>query len=1081
MSGFHLFLSNRLELLFEELAEVLSTAPAAVLTPEVILVQSRGMQRWLSLRLAERFGAWANDQGSFPFPNAFMRQCFRAVLPGLPDKSRFEPAPLTWSILACLPTLLARPEFAPVRAYLGAAPDPLKSYQFARRLADLFDQYTVYRPDLLRTWDRGLETADQAWQAHLWRELNAAADGPHKAAMLHDFLAAARSSPEAAAHLPHRVAVFGIPAMPPMHLAVLEALALHLDVNLFLLNPSREYWGDIISAREAAKRKKQLSFDDLLDTDLYLGSGHPLLASLGGLGRDFFRLLLDRVEFEEHLCFSDPQDDTLLHCLQSDILLLRHRPDGNAPVLNLDPGDNSVQVHSCHGPLREMEVLQDQLLALFERHPDLMPNDVLVMLPDVEAYAPYIGAVFGAENQGVPRIAFRIADRGLRAQSPVVETFLKLPALVGSRFGVSQVLDILENPAVYRRFGLSLADLDQIRDWIRQTRIRWGIDGADRQRQDLPAYAESTWRAGLERLLLGYALPEDAGLFAEIFPHAVATGDQARVLGCFMDFTTALFDLAAGLAAPRSPQDWARCFEDVLEGFFTGDQGDPAFEDLRQALRQFRETARLAEFDAPLPLEVARAHLSALLEERGTAQGFLAGGVTFCALLPMRSIPFRVIVLSGMNDGAFPRAERPPGFDLMAHNPQPGDRSLRREDRYLFLEALVSARDYFILTYVGQNARDNSTAPPSVLVSELLDCIAAGFLVPEGQVFDHLVRRHHLQAFHPAYFGEDQRLFSYSRANRDALAARLGATHCAAVFSPVALPAPEDEITEVEVQALIRFVRHPQRYFLEERLGMCLPEQEEALEERETLVLEGLERYQLMMALIDEHLSGRADPGAYHRYRARALLPPGTPGEAAFAEADRAARAFVERLRPWRAAAASFLEVDVDLGAARLCGRLVLGGVNGPLRYRYARLKARDRLAAWIAHLAVCAQRGETCHTLLIGSEEICRFAGIAADQAQAWLRDVLELYARGQCRALHFFPESGAAFAAKVRAEQPVESALEAARKVWHGSEQRRGESDDPWLRYSLRGAEPFTEEFCRLTLRIYAPLLSGLEEVRA
>ncbi|WP_305046295.1 exodeoxyribonuclease V subunit gamma [Geoalkalibacter sp.] len=1079
MSGFHLYLGNRLELLFDELVGVLRAAPNAPLDPEIILVQSRGMQRWLSLRLAERFGVWANDGQSFPFPNAFLWDCFRKVLPELKTQSAFDPAALTWRILDLLPKLLDRRVFAPVRGYFGTAADPLKAYQFARRLADLFDQYAVYRPELLRSWDQGAGQGEAAWQAELWRELVAAAKDRHKAEVLHDFLNAVRS-PDFAADLPRRVAVFGIPAMPPMHLAAFEALARHMEVHLFLLNPSREYWGDIVSAREAAKRKKQLSFDDYLGADLYLGAGHPLLASLGGQGRDFFRLLLERLEFEEHLCFSEPLEDTLLHCLQSDILLLRDRPDGNAPRLTLPATDSSLQIHSCHGPLREMEVLHDQLTELFARHPDLTPNDVLVMIPDIEAYAPYILAVFASEAEGAPRFPFRIADRGVRAQSPLAEAFLQLLALPGSRFGAAQVLDLLDVAWVRSRFGLTEADLDQVREWVRDTRIRWGIDAADRQRQGVPAYGENSWRAGLERLLLGHALPEDGGLFGEILPRPAVGGGNARVLGCFLDFAEALFALAADLPQPRSPRQWAELGEAMLAQFFAPDgQSQGEFDSLRGALRELRDSAELADFDRDLTLEVVRAHLSARLEQSAAAQGFLVGGLTFCALLPMRSIPFRVIVLSGMNDGAFPRAERPPGFDLMARHPQPGDRSLRREDRYLFLEALVSARDYFLITYVGQSARDAGEAPPSVLVCELLDCIARGFCLNEGEILPWLVRKHHLQAFHPAYFHEDSRLFSYSRANCEALAARAAGLRRAQPLAPHPLPPPVEDFAALDVHRLLRFARHPQRFFLEDRLALRLPTAEEALAEREPLEVGGLEEYQLMAALIDDHLRCGNDPLREKRFRARGLLPPGVAGQVVFTELDGAARAFVEVLRPLREDPPRHLDVDLSLSGTRLTGRIALGGRGGPLRYRYARLKAKDRLDAWLAHLLLCAQQERGGETLLVGSENLCRFAPLERGRARTLLAEFLELFRAGLCRALPLFPETSAAWAKNLLAGKPPEAAWEAARKVWEGGERARGESEDAWVRYCLRGADPFDAEFEALALRVFSPLLTACEEV--
>lgn len=1074
MSRFRFFNSNRLEQLLDQLARVVGEPLDSPLTPEVIVVQSPGMQRWLSLRLAERFGVWTNDAQSFPFPNAFIWQCFRAVNGQLPQRSPFDREVLLWRIMLRLPDLLARPEFARLRAYLGAVRDPLKLYQFCSRLADLFDQYIVFRPDLLKGWEQGESDADEPWQAVLWRELTRQVALPHRGGVLEEFLRIAQTSTFPADRLPRRIAIFGIPTLPPMHLAVFQALARHLEVNLFLLNPSREYWGDIVSTREAARRRRQLAFS-FDDGDLHLGEGNSLLASLGGLGRDFFRQLLGDVDFEQEFSsFDDPGEDSLLHCLQGDILLLRDRPSRRVPQKAIAADDDSLQVHSCHGPLREMEVLYDQLLDLFERHPDLTPNDVLVMIPDLEGYAPYISAVFEQTGEGSSRIPFRIADRGLRRQSAVAETFLKILALPGSRFGAAQVMDILETPAVLERFELAPADLDLVRRWISQTRIRWGIDAADRARQGLPAYGDNSWREGLRRLLLGYALPEENRLFAGILPQPAVAGGNAHPLGALLDFAETLFQAAAELELPRAPDGWVERLGGLLARFFSSSgEAETDIEMVRAALRRFGEQAAQAGFTEPLPLETVRAHLLGQLEKTAPAQAFLAGGVTFCALLPMRSIPFRVVVLAGMNDGVFPRAERPASFDLMARRPRLGDRSLRKEDRYLFLEALVSARDHLIISYVGQSARDGSIAPPSVLVSELLDAVERGFTHPQHAILAQVVRHHRLQAFHPDYFQGSGPLFSYSRENCEALAARV--TGGRQVRPLLTSPLPElPAHAEVNVAELVRFLQHPVRAFLEGRLGIRLGDAQRALPERESLSLDALERYQVVNALVAEHLAEAPAAELYSLYRARGVLPPGQPGAETFRECSAAAATFAAVVRPLREELPHWHDVDLTLGGLHLTGRIARGGVEGPLRFRPGPVRGKDLLDAWVAHLAFCCG-GEEVETLVVGRDEIRRLGPVA--EAETLLADLLALYREGMCRLLPIYPKSSFVFAQQVAAGKPAESAFAKAIREWEGNQRIPGENLDPWLRFALKGSEPFTGEFEPLALRLYQPLLRALE----
>ncbi|MGE4344519.1 MAG: exodeoxyribonuclease V subunit gamma [Geoalkalibacter sp.] len=1076
MSHFRLHTSNRLETLFDRLAEIVAVPAGSPLTPEVIVVQSRGMQRWLSLRLAERFGVWSNDEKSFPFPNAFIWDIFRRLLPELPRSSAFDPDILTWRIMAALPELIEKDGFDALRRYFRSGSDPLKRYQFARRMADLFDQYTVYRPEMLRVWEQGGGDEDEPWQAVLWRCLAGEGRPAHKGAVLETFLEMAGQGAGLVRQLPARVAIFGIPSLPPMHLAVFQALAHYVEINLFLLNPSREYWGDIVSAREAVRRKRQLSFEGFVESDLYLSAGNPLLASLGGLGRDFFRMLLENLDFEEeHSCFGDPAEDSLLHALQSDILMLRERPGRNAPRLTVGKDDLSVRFHSCHSPLREMEVLHDQLLDLFDRSVDLKPNDIVVMIPDIETYAPYISAVF--EGMGDERrIPFRIADRGMRGQNEAADAFLKILALPGGRCGAAQVLDILEVPAVLNSAGMTAVDLDVVRGWVRETGIRWGIDAQDRQRQGVPAYGQNSWRTGLDRLLLGYACGDGDRLLEGILPFAPVEGGQAHPLGSFVDFAEKLFAVAGDLHESRSPAQWADFLEEVLDLFFQPSRDfEEELEALRQQVRRLREHAGAARYETEIPLEVVRSCLDEALQQSASAHGFLAGGVTFCALLPMRAIPFRVVVLAGMNDGVFPRTPQPAGFDLIARRPRPGDRSVRSEDRYLFLEALLSAREHLLISYVGQSMRDSSSLPPSVLVSELLDVIERGFQLKEGRLLDHLVVEHRLQAFHPAYFAANSRLFSYSRENAAARVARSSASR--SPQSLVSEPLEEaDDTNDVSVDDLVRFFRHPTRFFLDRRLGIRLGDAQAPLDEREPLELDGLENFRLMNALVEDHLAERAHAHDVRYYQAQGVLPPGAAGEALFARCSRQAQQFSERLQSWRDDQAPRLDIDFSLGGYRLHGRLNPGGRESILRYRFGRIRGGDLLEAWICHL-IMACCGNAYETVLVGRDEGWRIPPL--DDGVTPLEALLNLYGEGSRRLLHFYPNSSLAYAKQIHKGGSPPQALNSAIKAWKGGYHVAGESDDSWLRYALRDTPPFDEDFENLAVQIFQPLLAVREKL--
>ncbi|HEU0009799.1 MAG TPA: hypothetical protein VFT34_08285, partial [Verrucomicrobiae bacterium] len=476
-------------------------------------------------------------------------------------------------------------------------------------------------------------------------------------------------------------------------------------------------------------------------------------------GRDFLKLVLGAGDWQSDESFTDPGEDSLLHCIQSDILHLRDRgrtaPGGSLGRVEFGedstprpphPGplplgggegeasDDSLQIHSCHSPLREMEVLYDRLLDWFDRDPRLAPRDIVVMMPNVEAYAPFIQAVFGSPEEESRRIPFNLADRGARRESHVIDTFLKLLALPDSRLGSATVLAPLETPALRERFGLSETDVDTLRDWVRDANIRWGIDASHRERLGLPAFAGQTWRAGLDRLLLGHAMAgRGLRLFDGILPLDDIEGDAAALAGRLAEYIECIFELVHALGDRRRLDEWAGLLHGALDGFFAvSDDSEREFQILRGQLEALRRQQQDAGFTRPIGRAALLERLGPALDEDLNQAGFLTGGVTFCGFKPMRSIPFRMVCLVGMDDGAFPRPAQQLSFDLMAQAPRLGDRSTREDDRYLFLETLLSARDRLYISYVGQSVKDNSPAPPSVLVSELLDYVEQGFTLARG-------------------------------------------------------------------------------------------------------------------------------------------------------------------------------------------------------------------------------------------------------------------------------------------------------------------------------------------------------------
>ena len=1063
--------SNRLERLADSLAEVLETPLASPLHPESVAVQSIGTARWLSLRLARRFGVAANIQ--FPFPAALLWRLFRAALPGVPERSPFAAEVMTWRILNHLAETAGRPGFESLVDYLQSG-DDLRRYQLAERIALLFDEYLVYRPDWILAWEQGKA---QHWQARLWREMTEGQAVRHRVRLAREFSATMQAGAAGRRALPSRISLFGLTSLPPAHLDLFAMIAEVLEVHLFLLNPCQEYWGAIRDSHEIAR-----SAGTRDPAALRLETGNSLLASLGKQGRDLFDLIQD-LEKTEDAVFEDSGDGCLLHAIQSDILNLQNRGEGEHERTTIAAGDRSVQVHSCHSPVREMEVLHDQLLALFESEAGLTPADVMVMTPDIDAYAPAIEAVFGT---AIParHIPYQVAGRAARAASSPIRAFFALLEIPESRFEVNGVLALLEVEAVRRRFGIADTDLERIRDWLRATGVRWGRDAEDRAARGLPQLPDHTWRAGLDRLLLGYALPGGGTrLFAGVLPHDGIEGEAAAVLGRLAAFAEALFRVAADLVTPRPVSAWADGLRLLVADFL-----DPVDEEERDrgcllaAITAMEEHASQAGFSGEVSLRVARSCLLGLVDlDRGRTP-LASGAVTFCGMVPGRGIPCDVVCLVGMDDGAFPRLQRTPSFDLMREESRPGDRSRRQDDRALFLEALLAARRVFYLSYVGQHIRENSALPSSVLVSELLDYIQRGFTDPDPSrsVRERLVTRHPLQPFSSRYFRADTSLFSYAADLCEASRAAARARGTQAPFLRRPLPEPSAEWRQVTLEQFIRFFTHPVRYLVRERLGIRLEEAEGLLETREPFTLDPLSGYQLRQALLEGRLRDRPVDEVHAAAHAAGFLPHGTVGDVLLQRESGRVEDFagrVEARRPTEPPAAVL--VDLDLGPIRLRGPLAELGRHGRFVYRFAKTRVKDRIALWIQHLALnrLVPPDVTPQSLWLGADGEIRLRPVAHPEEE--LRKLADAYWAGLSRVLPLFPESSYAYAGTYQRNRDRRAALADAHKAWDENEYTgRGEACEAYHRLVLHGRDPLDDEFSLLAETVFLPLLLHQEE---
>ena len=1102
---FTLYHSNQLDVLKDLLVELIRRDPLSnPLEDEQILVQSPGMAQWLRLSLAETLGIAAAIE--FPLPASFLWDMFVRVLPGVPKRSAFNKEAMTWKLVSLLPDMLKQDSFTPLRQYLDDDHDGVRLFQLAGKIADTFDQYLVYRPDWIASWEKGEDpdniAIEQPWQPELWRSLvqknhEAGQSHWHRANMHNRFLEELHNG----AHqhrLPKRLFVFGISALPPHFVETLNALGQQTEVHLLVCNPCRYYWGDEkdprylarLTTRRFAKsqvaqslnvisQKSQTGFThEGLSLNDPNAPGNPLLGSMGKLGRDYLHQL-HGLEAPDISAFVDGSETCLLHAIQNDILELKT----GAGDREIQPDDQSLVLHSCHSPLREVEVLHDQLLALFEQHPDLTPKDVVVMLPDVDQYSPWIQAVFGGIGAGrrngqvdSRRIPFSISDLSARDEHPVLSGLLHLLDLDNSRCSAPELLELLDIKALQQRFDFSAEDIDIVRQWVNDTGIRWGLSPEHQQHFDLPPRDSNSWLFGLRRMLLGYAMPEACGLYDNILPFDAIQGMSSRLAGQLAEFVDQADHLTRTLQQDRSITEWMAYIHNLTEHFFDpGEQDQLALKLVYDALENLQQQLQDAGYDAPLSRPVLLDYLTERLTSQRGSQRFLAGQVNFCTLMPMRSIPFKVVCLLGLNDGAYPRSIAPTGFDLIAQHTQRGDRSRREDDRYLFLEALLSARKKLYISYVGKSIKDNTERVPSVLVTELLDYCQQGFSVPGKKLREHLVTEHPLQPFSPGNFTPSSDLFSYAREWLPA-AQREGTSNTA--FITGELPAEKEKQDTVELGELLRFYRNPSKAFCNRRLKVYFEEAEETLAETEPFMIDGLDAYQLKQAILEHLLETGNTTELQKILKATGSLPHGAFGELLLEEQEEELTELADSIRQLTSNKNKDTEVNLAFASPglKLTGWLKNIYSQRLVRFRPTKIKGKDILLTWIEHLCHCTCADTPSETYLLGLGNSMKFLVVSEEEAFNQLEAFMREYQNGQRQPLPLFVQTCWAWLQ----QDSEEKARKEAFSAFDGAFKLRGEKQDAYIQRCHPELEPVFEAMIDLTEELMQPLCQYLEEVK-
>jgi len=1034
--------------LADALAQVLENPLPDPFTPEVIAVPAKGIERWLTQRLSTVLGTQDEAKDGvaanllFPSPTRLVDEAIAAASGIDPDDDPWGGPRLLWALLDVIDTFLDAPWSAVLKAHLTGEHRLTRRYETAAHLADLWRSYAAERPRMLVDWAAGRDTDgagrvlphDLHWQPELWRHLRRRLGTASPAERLTAACERLRNEP-GLSDLPERFSLFGPTRLTTEQLQVLDALAVHRDVHLWIAHPSPAMWA-ILAGRPAPVRRRT--------DDSALAVRHPLLASLSRDSREMqLRLSPLAAHDLHHGAATTPT--TLLQHLQADL-------SADRPPSNTATDDGTVQVHACHGAPRQVEVLREVLLHLFQHNPSLEPRDVLVMCPDVEAYAPLVRAAFGqGEAGGHPghRLRVRLADRALRQTNPLLDTVAGLLDLADGRVTASQVLDLAAQGPVRRRFEFSDDDLEQLQTWASASGVRWGIKLRQRTAFGLPAVRQNTWTTGLDRVLLGVTADEtDLAWLGDALPLDGVDSGDIDLAGRLAELIDRLESVLWRLRGPQPATTWTEHLGWALDLFTDLSPGDAW-----QLAEARRELAAATEHAGPAELRLpdVRAMLAGRLGGRPTRANFRSGDLTVATLVPMRSVPHRVVALLGLDDEVFPRGAGVDGDDVLARDPCVGERDRRSEDRQLLLDAVMSAGERLLVLYTGADPVSGQERPPAVPLGELLDTVTltAGI---------DIVQRHPLQPFDSRNFDVAEP-FSHDRGALAGARSAQGERTAPPPFLPAALPRLDDDVNlaDVNLADMVAFVVHPTQAFLRQCLGIRVPDEDDAVQDALGAELDNLAKWDVGERLLTARLRGVPATDWRQAEWRRGTLPPLRLGATLLGELERGVEELVVAAQPFHRGPPEARDVTIDLGG----GRRLNGTVTGihdrtVVGTSYSRLGPKHRLAAWVKLLALATAYPGPWQAITTGRgrgrRPVSRSTLTPPTDPAAVLRDLVDLHDEGLTRPLELVTGASAEYAQRRHQGDTAAEALDGAEATFDGM---FGDKTDRHLAY-VYGPEP-------------------------
>ena len=1036
--------SNQLEELAAQLTQDLQSPSRSIMQPEIISTPSICINQWLTIQIAKSQGISANIKW-LP-PSSLIWHCFRSALKNVPDFNGFSSEVLSWRILRVLKDDLFVRRFSDLQNYLSESSE-LRKWKLACKLGLLFEQYLVFRPDWIIDWEREVNLD---WQGRLWLEIIKGGDDKHWLVLRERFIKELNKNPNISKNLPERIFLFSVMGLSSLFLDFVSKLSDQIDIHIYHLNFSSEYWADIPSKKQQAKLFA--CYDDYEIEDF--NDLNSLLSSMGRFGREHFRnlLQLESVDYEK---YAIPPRISILNRIQADIVELRSDSEIGLDSERLSELDRSIQVHVCHSKMREIQVLHDQLLNLFDSDEGMTSADVRVYIPKLSNYIPFIYSVFGAAD-GNRHIPWCVAENSINENGSLSTAFIRLLEILNGRLDVNKIYSLLDFSLLRKKFGLSKSDLDQIKRWIYSLRIHWGSDSEELTKLDITMSDVHTWRGATDRMLLGFAIGDLDCNFRDNIPFSPGDSSSAKVLGKWRSFIEKLISARSDLSDFKSLSSWVTTLNKLLEDFFVhGKENEENVFQIRRQIAKLAQDSAVANFEEKVSIQIVRNALEASVGEI-SKKNFMSGAITFSNLSYGRCIPSKITCLVGMNDEDFPDRDVSLGIDKMLKERKAGDRSRRDEDMHSFLEAIMSTRETLYISYTGANMRDTSIVNPSLVVKEFL--IQIDTVSGESDYSKKITTEHPMQPFSYRYFEAKSELFSYCQEMQPV--SKKNKKKKNKVFNISLIGGLKQDLT---INQLIKFLFNPVRYLFQERLGIDLKSDLSLPSNREIMKLDPLERRKISNVALTAQLDQTECEVFISKCRLQGIAPHGSPGDLALKYEWNKAQSMSKRVEALnKGMDFSKCDLSISLRGFNLSAHIDNLTNLGQILCFPGGLNSSAVSEAWCKHLFLNLNPSHVDEsTYIVLPESVLVLPPI--NNPDYLLHEILDIYERGNTYPIAFFPRSAWTFI------NNKSSPLAKAYETWLGSEHTIGQNEcaDPYFNLAFGDCleSALDEEFINLS----------------